>query len=379
MNIKKSLICLAAILAWMGVADTSAQDPAISSAAGDKYVISAKAGGVNYVEGPVGVVRKQGTSGRLLKGDKLEIGDRISTGTDGRAEILLNPGSYLRLGSDSAFEFRTTALDDLQLSIFRGSAILEVFAANDFIVTLSAPRAKFKLISSGVYRLDVASDGGGTLSVWKGRALVGKTQAGLIKAGRAMSVAGSTVSVAKLNDDDKDALDQWSKERSKQLAKLTNSLQKRDLRQALLNSYAGRQWNVYNSFGLWVYNGFAGSYCFLPFGYGWYSPYGYGFGRYMGWYDLPWTVYTPPVVNGPQSGPGGGSQPGVIVSAGDRSPVPPFVRMSGIGGARVDRGGGRDSGTDTYSPPIYSPAPPVQSTPMKIDIPAGTRTTKDGQ
>ncbi|MGI8811835.1 MAG: FecR domain-containing protein [Pyrinomonadaceae bacterium] len=365
------------------MASVRGQDPSISSAAGDKYVISAKAGGVNYVEGSVGVVRKLGSGGRLLKGDKLEIGDRISTGPDGRAEILLNPGSYLRLGGDSAFQFRTTSLEDLQLVIDRGSAILEVFAAHDFIVTLNAPRARFKLISSGVYRLDVESNGGGTLSVWKGRALAGKTEAGLIKAGHAMSVAGSTVSVAKLDGDDKDALDQWSKERSKQLAKLTNSLQKRDLRQALLNSYAGRQWNVYNSFGLWVYNGFTGSYCFLPFGDGWYSPYGYGFGRYVGWYDLPWTVYTPPVVNGPPSGTGSGSQPGMIVSAGDRSPIPPFVRMSGSGsgGSRVDRGDGRDGGSDTYSPPIYAPsAPSMPSSPTKRESPPpAAPTKKDGR
>ena len=42
------------------------QNDAIRSAAGDKYVISAKAGGVNFVEGTVAVVRKNGRSGLLL-------------------------------------------------------------------------------------------------------------------------------------------------------------------------------------------------------------------------------------------------------------------------------------------------------------------------
>ena len=56
-------------------------------------------------------------AGCFFKGDTLEIGDRVSTADDGKAEILLNPGSYLRLGGHSAFEFKTTSLDDLQIRL----------------------------------------------------------------------------------------------------------------------------------------------------------------------------------------------------------------------------------------------------------------------
>ncbi|MDQ3750897.1 MAG: FecR domain-containing protein, partial [Acidobacteriota bacterium] len=86
------------------------------------YVISAKAGGVNFVEGKVAVTRKVGKSGYLLKGDTLEIGDKVSTGADGRAEILLNPGSFVRLAENSSFEFASTSLEDLQLKLNGGSA-----------------------------------------------------------------------------------------------------------------------------------------------------------------------------------------------------------------------------------------------------------------
>ena len=44
------------------------------SAVNSAYVISAKAGGVNYVEGKVSIVRKDGKSGLLLKSDTVEIG-----------------------------------------------------------------------------------------------------------------------------------------------------------------------------------------------------------------------------------------------------------------------------------------------------------------
>src|SRR5213592_3800278 len=71
----------------------AAQNDTISAAAGDRYIVSARAGGVNYVEGTVAVVRKSGTSGLLLKGDTLEVGDRVSTAANGKVEVLLNPGS----------------------------------------------------------------------------------------------------------------------------------------------------------------------------------------------------------------------------------------------------------------------------------------------
>ena len=93
-----------ALIGLLTAAGVSAQSEKISAAAGDKYVISAKAGGVNFVDGPVGIVRNAGKSGLLLRGDKLEIGDRVSTGAEG-SEILLNravfaSGGQLRLSAE---------------------------------------------------------------------------------------------------------------------------------------------------------------------------------------------------------------------------------------------------------------------------------------
>ena len=88
-----------------------AQDERNSSAVSELYVISAKAGGVNYVQGKV-AVSKRSRGGYLLKGDRLEIGDKVSTGADGRAEILLNPGSF----SGSA-KIRISNLFRLRLTI----------------------------------------------------------------------------------------------------------------------------------------------------------------------------------------------------------------------------------------------------------------------
>jgi hypothetical protein len=355
----------------------NAQDQTLAAAAGDKYVISAKAGGVNFVEGPVSVSRKMGRSGAVLKGDTLQIGDRVTTGPDGKAEILLNPGSFLRLGGNSAFEFKTTSLDDLSLQLETGSAILEVFAAEEFQVAISSPKSRYVLIQTGVYRVDVLNDGTASLRVWKGGARVGDS-ARIVKAGRSANPIGDgDVSVAKFDRDKRDQFDSWSRMRGKELAKISSLLKRGDVRNVLMQSFLGRRWNMYNSFGLWVFDPFYGGYCFLPFGYGWSSPYGYGFGgQYIGWYNLPAVIYYPPTTGGGNSGPG---NPPVtpVVSAGVRSPRPPFERMQQTmgGGRGIDRGGvyNPSSSSPTYVPSTSSSSPTSAPSPSKVDTPAPTK------
>ena len=92
----------------------------------EQYVISAKAGGVNLVSGNV-TVRRQGVSGGrvLALSDDLQNGDVVTTGADGRVEVLLNPGSYFRAAENSEFELTDGSLDRLRLRLIRGSAVVE--------------------------------------------------------------------------------------------------------------------------------------------------------------------------------------------------------------------------------------------------------------
>ena len=56
-----------------------------------QFLVSTKAGLVNYVQGPTTV--KPATT--------VPAGQIISTGQGGAVELLLNPGSYLRMGEHS--------------------------------------------------------------------------------------------------------------------------------------------------------------------------------------------------------------------------------------------------------------------------------------
>ena len=360
-----------------------------------KYLISAKAGGVNFVEGPVAIVRKTGQSGSLIKGDQVNVGDRVSTGAIGRAEILLNPGSFVRLGENSAFEFQNTSLADLRLRLDSGTAILEIFATKDFTVTVQVQRSKFKLYESGIYRIDVPNNGVARLEVTKGRALAGTE---VVKSGRAAVMNGSVATIEKFDKGDKDALESWSKSRAKELAKVTARLDRTNMRSSMLNSYMHR-WNMYDSFGVWVYDPFYHGATFLPFGYGWGSPYGYWYGTSIWNLGLPRYVMLPPTGYYTVTGPTPTANPGAApirdtkpgsVGGGDAPMVRPAYTSiqgtsnstgSGVMPTRRDRGFDVSDGLPTRSAPSFpsSMPAPMSAPSMPAPAPAPVMDRKPGR
>jgi hypothetical protein len=241
----------------------------------DDRVISARAGGVNFVSGEV-TFRRAGKDAwqQLATTDELRAGDAVRTGADGRAEILLNPGSYLRLGETSEFELTDPSLDTLRVKLSKGSALVEAsgYGDADVRIALDTPRAPVSLVRSGVYRVNVESPGVTEIFVRKGRALVGAGST-LLKEGMSARVgAGGVAEVAKFDKDEKDSLDLWGRARAQELARAQRRLQARQVNA----SFARSGWDGWNAtgglFGVWYGN--AGCYTFLPF-YFYVSPYGY--------------------------------------------------------------------------------------------------------
>jgi hypothetical protein len=278
----------------------------------DQYVISAEAGAVNYAEGEVTVSRFDGTGGMIIKGDRAKVGDKIHTGK-GWAEILLNPGSYLRMGRDTTFQFRSTSLDDLRVRLEKGSAIFEVLATAEFRVSVFTPKNRIVIAQSGVYRVDLAADGTGTLSVTKGRAVVGDKDLYVVKEGRTATLDGRSTAVAKFDKDDMDDLAVWSKDRAKQLGNIAKSFKQKDLRNSLLGSMSLRR-----GFGRWVFDPRLGLFCFVPYFDVWDSPYGWRYRR--GFYD--YNPYYNPYGNTSNNNNGGGYYPPPAASSGDVKSIP---------------------------------------------------------
>jgi len=345
--LKHTASCLLALVfaAACGAATARAQSR-------DLRVVKAVAGGVNFVSGDV-KLQTPGRSGwrSLTTTDDLKSGDVLKTGSDGRAEVLLNPGSYLRLGVNSEFELADASLDNLRLKLYKGSAVVEATGYDDMrtYILLDTPQTSVQLVRRGIYRLNITPDGRTEVAVQKGRALVGKKPL-TVKGGEVARVgAGGGVEVAKLDKKNLDELDLWSKERAKELARLNGELKARRVRSLLSSANFARfngQFGPYGGHGVWVYDQRFRCYTFLPFYSSWDSPYGGSYGLFYptypchncgynnGWYD-PNAGYIPP------------SQP-------SKSYIPQPVPMpSGGSSLPITRGG--SSGGDA--------APPVRTKP----------------
>jgi hypothetical protein len=276
----------------------------------DKFVISAKAGGINAVTGQAAMhTRGESAWQQLTVTDDLDAGDRVRTAADGRVEILLNPGSYLRLGGDSEVELANNSLANLEVRLIRGTAIVEASGVEEtqMLINISTPHAKLAIDRQGLYRLNVVPDDATELIVRKGRVILGDSHT-KVKGGNKVVFSATAVSVAKLTDEEKKhekevAIERWSKDRAENLAKANSRLNRRTINSAFAS--VNSDFFLFNGFGrsgLWLYNSRAGCYTFLPFGYGSSSPYGVSY---------PTTVYG--------SYGGGGYYPGNGATAGSSS------------------------------------------------------------
>lgn len=244
-------------------------------------LISAHAGGVNFVSGDV-AFKRAGESARrqLLLKDDLKSGDALTTGGRGQVEVLLNPGSYLRLGGDSEFELTDNSLDKLRLKLVKGSAVIEATGYGDLgpLMVVETPRSRVSIVRGGIYRLNVSAGGGTEVAVHKGRVLVGGAEAVLVKEGKLARASSDGVEVVKFEKKDRDDLDLWSRERGRELAKVNQKLSVRNVNALLANSnydYLMSAQNRYGFTGVWVWDASRGCNTFLPFVYGWRSPYGH--------------------------------------------------------------------------------------------------------
>jgi hypothetical protein len=229
-------------------------------------VISARSGLIHYVEGQVYlgdqlVETKFGTFPEVKENQQLKT-------EEGRAEVLLTPGVFLRLGENSSFRMLTNRLIDTRLDFVSGSAIVEAEdIGKDNSVTLAYHDATVHPVKKGVYRLD--SDGG-ELRVFDGLAEVtGGGQTVEVKEGHLIAL--DTMEVRKFDKTSTDALNRWSERRDGYVS-MANVAAANTLRTSMFSGGSG----VFNNG--WYYNPYFGMYSYVPGLAGmFYSPYGNAF------------------------------------------------------------------------------------------------------
>jgi hypothetical protein len=327
----------------------------------DKFVISAKAGGINAVTGDASVYAKGESDGQqLMITDDLNAGDRVRTAYDGRVEILLNPGSYLRVGGNSEIELSDNTLANLEVRLIRGTAIVEAAGASgiELNINISTPHTKIAIVRQGLYRLSVVPGDATELIVRKGRVVLGDDSHTKVKGGNKVVFSATNISVAKLTKEEKKKaeaqdVDVWSKERAETLARANRRITNSMLTSAFAsfnNPFFGQ-----SGYGFWFFNGAIRCYTFVPFYYGFTSPYGshYSTSLYYGISPLPHQQASRPGVTWPTtgrettsangtttSGGGNGSSGGAGSSGGSRPSMPspaPSAPMGNDGGMRQPR------------------------------------------
>lgn len=234
-------------------------------------------GTVNYVEGAVAVDGQTVTQKQVGNVD-LAAGQELTT-ADGKAEVLLTPGVFLRVGDNSAVKTISPGLTNTQVEVDKGRAgveVDEIHHENDLQVVNAGVTTRIE--KTGYYEFDASRP---DVMVFKGKADVefaGKNKE--VKGGHELLLAQNGEAAGRLKtsgiDENRqqDDLYNWSRLRSQYLAEANNEIAGD---YAGAGYYPGWYWDPY----IFGYTFVGGGPFMSPFGWGFY-PLGWGLGG--GWY-----------------------------------------------------------------------------------------------
>ncbi len=239
---------------------------------------TAMPGTVNYLEGQVSVDGHP--IGSKAVGSTQVGENQVLETRRGRAEMLLTPGVFLRVGDDSAVRFTSASLSDTRIELVRGEAMVEVaqlYKENNLGVLMDGSQTTLQ--KQGLYNFDA---GRAQVRVFDGQALVAKNDQQVeLKKGHEALLAGPTLQAVKFDRDAAhDSLYAWSKLRSQYEAEAS-------LQAARTVVVGGPGWYGPG----WYWNPWWGMYGFVPGSGILYSPFGSP-------YYSPVVIYRRPIIYG---------------------------------------------------------------------------------
>jgi len=327
-----------------------------------QYVISSHSGVIQYVEGRALLADKP-VDPKFGQFPDIKENQEFRT-EDGRAEILLTPGVFLRLGENSAIRMLSTRLTDTRVEVLSGSAVVESNEIpKDNAIQLVFKNDTIRLQKQGLYRLDTEP---AHFQVFEGEAVVADTSGQLtLHGGKQTNLAGALMAESfDHKADDQDALYRWSDRRASYVAQanVASAAQVGNGYTGSGSSYGyglgsgygyglggGYGYGLGSGFGYnpgflggWAFNPILGMYTYLPYeGFG-YSPFGYT-------YYSPYTVGYAPSYGGSGYTYGGGRTAGlantgrlatVATHRGASGGFTASARSFGGGASRSSFGGG---------------------------------------
>jgi hypothetical protein len=187
-----------------------------------QYAISAMAGYIHHTEGEVwlgdrAIAPKATDFEHVLEGRRLRTGK-------GRAEILLVPGSFVRLGESSEIEMVSSGLTSATLRLVSGAMVVDLqtlYEKDSIGIEVGEREVRFR--KTGLYRIDAASL---TVRVLDGRARVTGPAGEEVDLKGGQELALGDAASHKLAEAPNDLLDAWNSERHEQLTVLAERVRK---------------------------------------------------------------------------------------------------------------------------------------------------------
>ena len=222
-------------------------------------------GTVNYVEGQA-ALDGQNLPAKQNGSTLLETNQVLDTG-QGKAELLLTPGVYFRLGDNSEVRMVTPGLADTQVELVKGSGMLEVdqlYKENNLSVVVAGTTTRIE--KEGLYNFQAQP---ATVRVIDGKATVYEGDAHTnLKKGHEVTVANAAP--LKSHDLNKEAVEadplyRWSKLRGQYEADANVNM-----------AYSVANYGGWYGPG-WYWDPFWDFYSFLPGDGFFYNPFGWGF------------------------------------------------------------------------------------------------------
>jgi hypothetical protein len=175
-----------------------------------QHLISAKGGILQYIEG---VVLLDDKPVHLAKGGYIQMRNGQTLGSNlGRAELVLNPSAFLRIGENSSFRLGQNRLDDLDITLLQGFAMVEIVEeVKDSRIVMHLPGGWTEMRKAGLYRFKAESS---EIQVWGGEILASDgNQKSTVRGRRELHLEGGVNSI-KFKADFLDKFHQWSGLRS---------------------------------------------------------------------------------------------------------------------------------------------------------------------
>lgn len=287
-----------------------------------QQVISVRSGLIHHAEGAI-TLDGAPLKVEVSKFSMVKEGSTLTTADDARVEVLLTPGSFLRLAGGSSMKMLASSLSNASVELLSGAALVEVAElTKEHRLSVKMRESQTSVLRAGLYMFDSAT---GAVRVFDGKAQM-SVKDGLYTLTRGREARlGSEIIQTKFDRKKTDGLYQWSLLRSNTLA-TANLRAAGDLNQmGYRRGYPGG-WAWCPTLGLFTFLPYSG-YIRSPFGYSYYSPGGL------------WRYYADQDQRNASSGYGGGGSDS---------------RWGGFGGDGGYRGASVDRGSSSSAPAVFS-------------------------